>query len=173
MLQTHRAPGSGWFSCPGMCYPCMSPNLAHCAHLCCSGLHCGEWHFLGERNWFVFNSVAQLVCHLFSTVFPLESHSGVSGFCPGRVLAPGISQSKQRAEIREMTAPCRQQTQRLWGCARPFWWGTESTDPASMASALLHLTLVSSTSTPASQLPSPSPKAGLLWHLPNVPAQAP
>lgn len=156
MLYPNRAPGSGWFSCPGICYLCMRPDLAHCAHLCCS-----ELPLLGG-SWFGFSNMTQLVCHLFSTIFPLESHSGVSGFCPGRVLAPGISHSKQRAEIREMTAPCRQQTRRLWGCTRPFWWGTESTDPASTASALLHPTLVPPASTPASQYLSPSPKAGLL-----------
>lgn len=96
---------------------------AHCTHLHCSGLPLLGTAFLVGGSWFGFSSTAQLVCHLFSTVFPLEFHSGVSGFCPGRVLALGISQSKQRAEIREMTAPCRQQTLWLWGRTHPFWWG--------------------------------------------------
>lgn len=58
------------------------------------------------RVWVWFSSRTQRARHSFRAEFPFESRSGLSGFCPGRaLLAPGISQSKQRAEIRRRTAP--------------------------------------------------------------------
>lgn len=51
------------------------------ASLAVQDCHC--WDFIPcERVSVGFSSGAQIVCHLFSTAFPLES---VSGVCPGRV----------------------------------------------------------------------------------------
>lgn len=91
----------------GGCRPANLPLQAH--SLQAHAVSAQDWigpampSLLG-RVWVWFFSRTQRARHSFHAEFPFESCSGLSGFCPGRVLlALGISQSKQRAEIRWRT----------------------------------------------------------------------
>ena len=87
LVQAHSLPRDMPFLCGAVSGP-LWPALLWRAPTAGNCIPC-------ERVLVRLFSRAQLVCQLFSTAFPLESHSSVSGFCPGRLLALGYCKANK------------------------------------------------------------------------------